>query len=177
MNKKLNLISVLLIIFIGTSVYFSYKHNNLQKEISRHYENVYTTINNGIMEVSEDIDSVKIEGDNINSQLSVQLGRVQELRFATTALPDALANKYTYLLKEIYNELYQIINNDEDMHKKGERLERVKEHFKIFEEISKVIDSEKQLDNKNGKFFLEELGSNRSSTLQEIDKIFKEFIN
>lgn len=177
MNKKLKLISVLLIIFIGTSVYFIYKYNNLQKEISRHYENVYTTINNGVMEVSKDIGSFKIESDNINNQLSVQLGRVQELRFATIAFPDALANKYTYLLKEIYNELYQIINKNEDIYKKEERLERAKEYFKILEEISKIIDSEKQFNNKNGKFFLEKLSSNNSITIQEIDKIFKEFIN
>lgn len=177
MNKKLNLISVLLIIFIGTSVYFAYRHNNLQKQISEHYKSVYTTINSGIMEVREEIDLVNVENDNVDSQLSVQLGRVQELRFATTAFPDALEHKYSFLLKEIYNELYQVINTDENHAEKSNRLENIKNNFNILEEISGIVYEEKELRDRNSKFFLRELNSTNSQTALKIDEVFNKLIS
>lgn len=178
MNKKFNLILIALIISVGTSVYFVHRHNNLEKQISRHYENIYTSMTNGLRHINEDINSIEINDLNQNSnKLAVQLGRIQELRFVTIALPSELENKYTFLLKEIYNELYHIINNDEVRDKKIERLEEIEKYFRTLEEISQIIENKRLLGKYDVRFFQNELNSNKGETVQEINEVFNKFIN
>lgn len=118
-----------------------------------------------------------VENDNIDNQLLVQLGRVQELRFATTAFPTVLEHKYSFVLKEIYNELYEIINTNENQIYKLDRLENIQNKFNILEEISIIVHEEQELKNKKSKFFLKELNSTNSATALKIDEIFSELIN